>query len=112
MTARDPVLIEVIAALGAGRVVFRPIHADGEYGVHGCCEPSGVISINPAIEICSTAIHEALHRLRPGWSERRVRAWENKLVRSLSDKEIDRLYAVILSVAQVSRRPLRLEVDE
>ena len=107
---RDPLLIELIAAIGAGHIDLRPIHAEGET-VQGCCETDGKITINPAHEIVSTCLHEAIHRMRPKWSERRVRANEAKLMHGLTDAEVDRLYQVILSVAKTKKRPKKLELD-
>lgn len=101
--ARDPLLVEVIAAIGAGRLMVESIHSDEAF-VDGMMEPDGYVTINPAPSIVDTAIHEMLHRMRPQWSERAVRAKTTRLIRQLSDPEIDRLYGVILAVALKQKR--------
>jgi hypothetical protein len=104
---RDPLLIEVIAAIGAGRIDLGPIHDDDSF-VDGYAEPNGRVRINPAPAVVETALHEMLHRMRPKWSERSVRAKATRLIRALSDPEIDRLYDVILSTARLTRTPSSL----
>lgn len=104
---RDPLLIEVIAAIGAGRMELGPIHDDTEF-VDGYAEPNGKVRINPAPAVVDTVLHEMLHRMRPAWSERAVRSKATRLMRSLSDPEIDRLHDVILSKARFTRRPSSL----
>jgi hypothetical protein len=104
---RDPLLIEVIAALGAGRIDLGPIHDDESF-VDGYAERNGRVRINPAPALVDTALHELIHRLRPGFSERAVRAKTTRLMRQLSDPEIDALYGVILATAHVRKTPSSL----
>lgn len=106
----DPLLMEVLVALGAGRVAFGAIHADGEV-VHGIAEKSGAITINPAASVVDTAVHELLHRLRPAWSERSVRSRTAKIMRGLTDAEIDKFYELLLVQARRRRLPVRIEVE-
>lgn len=105
---RDPVLLEVAAAIGAGRIVIGPIHDDDSF-VHGYAEGNGKVRLNPAIEMCDTAIHELLHRLRPSWSERAVRTKTTRLMRQMSYQEIDTLYELVLARARTSKRPERYD---
>lgn len=102
---RDPMLVEVIAAIGAGRIELGPIHAADSH-VYGYCDPEddNKIRLNQAPHAVEIAIHEATHRMRPRWSERAVKARTTRLLRQLSDREIDTLYNVILSTAQVRKR--------
>lgn len=102
---RDPILIELIAAIGAGRIEFGPIHdgRDREF-IHGIARPDGSIRLNPAISAVDTALHECCHRLRPDWSERAVRTKVTRLMRQLSMPELDRIYEVILSAAHVRKK--------
>jgi len=103
---RDPVLLEVVAAIGAGRIEIGPIHDDGML-VHGFCEGSK-IRINPAIDVVDSALHECLHRLRPAWSERTVLARTTVLLRSLSNAEIDKIYELVMSVGVMKRKAAKL----
>lgn len=105
MKTRDPLLIELIAAIGAGRIAFGPIHHKKQY-VYGFCDVSddNAIRINPAPHAVDVCLHEALHRMRPKWSERSVLRKTKQLMGQLSDDEIDRLYQVILSTAKVSKK--------
>lgn len=101
---RDPILLEVVAALGAGRIEFGSIHDEKEF-VHGYTWPDGSIRINVSLDAVTTAIHECLHRMRPGWSERAVRAKTTRLLRQLSYPEIDTLYEILLATAARRKTP-------
>lgn len=98
---RDPLLLEIAAAIGAGGITIGPIHSDTQR-IHGQIE-GAKIRINPAIEMADTAIHEVIHRLRPHWSELAVRSRTAKIMRQLSDKEIDKIYELVLTTARVSK---------
>jgi hypothetical protein len=101
--SRDPLLIELIAAIGAGRIDVGPIHAKRQY-VYGWCDTSdGRVRLNPAPHAVEIALHETLHRMRPKWTERSVTSRAKKLLGEMSDQEIDRLYDVIQSVAKVRK---------
>jgi hypothetical protein len=111
---RDPLFLEVLVALGAGNLTIGPIHCDGE-AVTGYAVTSGkhkgAVRIDPSHDVCDTAIHELIHRLRPRWTERKVRAQTRIFMRYLSDAERDRLYSLVQSVARISKRPLVVEVE-
>lgn len=83
-------LVEVLAELGGGRLYERYIH-DEKMFVHG--ETTGkTITVNPAIAIADTCIHEALHAVRPAWSENYVRRTTTYLLRRISDEQIQAIY--------------------
>lgn len=83
-------LVEVLTELGAGHVYERFI-SDTKCFVHG--ETTGRrITINPAIAIVDTCLHEALHAVRPNWSENYVRNRTSWLMRRMSDEQIQALY--------------------
>jgi hypothetical protein len=111
---RDPLFLEVLVALGAGGIAFGPIHCDG-WEVTGYAvttgKHKGAVYVDPSHDVCDTVIHELIHRLRPKWSERKVRSQTRTFTRHLSDAERDRLYTLIQSVAKVKKRPLVVEVD-
>ncbi len=101
---RDPLLLELVAAIGAGRIEFGSIYSATEY-VHSITRRDGSIRINLAISTTDTALHECLHRMRPKWSERAVRARITKLMRELSLKEIDRIHDLVVASAVKRRTP-------
>ena len=101
---RDPLMIELVAAIGAGQIEVGPIHAARQY-VYGWCDTSnGKVRLNPAPHAVEIALHECLHRMRPTWKERTVSARAKRLLGQLSDEEIDRLYDVIVTTARVRKR--------
>lgn len=99
---RDPILLEIAAAVGAGRIAIGSIHDEEDF-IHGVAKPDGSIRINPVIGLCDTAIHELLHRLRPSWSERAVRTKTTRLMRQMSYAEIDKLYELVLAKAHTRK---------
>jgi len=104
-------MLEVAAAIGAGRITLDSIHDDTDF-VYGYCEGgSGKIVINPALPVVEVAIHECLHRLRWAWSEQTVQARTTRLMRQLSNAEIDRLYALILAGQPTRRRRPQTQED-
>ena len=101
---RDPLMIEIIAAIGAGRIEVGPIHSPRQY-VYGWCDTnSGRVRLNPAPHAVEICLHECIHRLRPTWTERGVNSRAKRLLGQLSDAEIDRIYEVILSVATIKHK--------
>src|SRR3990167_3920413 len=111
---RDPLLLEIAVALGAGNVTIGPIHSDAEL-VHGYCvehgQRKGAIVINPAVETVDTAIHELTHRLRPSWTERTVRQRTAAIIKTMSNREIDKFYELIQVRATRRLRPVVVETD-
>lgn len=104
---RDPLLLQVAAAIGAGRISIRAIHEDGDR-CHGVTLDDGSIAISPIPSTVDTAVHEILHRLFPRWSERTVLAKTTYLLKRMTDAEMEMLYVLIQVSAQVKKRPLRL----
>ena len=98
---RDPILLEVAAAIGAGRITIASIQMGDDEHVHGVTWPDGGIVINPMVEIVDTVLHECLHRMRPTWSEQTVKARTTRLMRGLSHAEVECLYTLVLSSATV-----------
>ena len=99
----DPLLLEIAAAIGAGRISIADIEAgEGEF-VSGLTFPDGRIVVNPKPDMVDTLIHELCHRLRPSWSERQVRRKTAELMSGLSHAEVDRLYMLMMAAATVKR---------
>jgi hypothetical protein len=94
--ARDPLLIEVLTALGAGPVssvyLIDDEHPD-DVDLLGICSDRA-IAINEAAHIVRTLIHELIHRVRPQWSERSVNRRTTQIMRAISHAEIERIYQV------------------
>jgi hypothetical protein len=103
---RDPLLLELVAGLGAGGIEIGPIHMDGEL-LHGLCEGSRVY-VDPTVSTVDTLLHELAHRMRPEWSERTVRARTAKLMGQLTRAEMDRIYAIALSTAKTRKTPKKV----
>ena len=97
MKTRDPLLLEVAAAIGAGNLRIAHIPSTRREYIHGLCDQhTGHVTINPATGTVDTAIHEMLHRLRPHWTERGVRRRTRQLMKRLSDAEVEKLYELVL----------------
>lgn len=107
----DPILLEIAAAIGAGRISIRSVQEDA-WICHGVTLDGGDISINPIPSLVDTAVHECLHRLHPTWSERTVQARTTKLMRRMSNAELDTLYVLLMASAKVKKRPLRLTTNK
>ncbi len=102
---RDPLLLEIAAAIGAGRIRLTSLASDQHQYVHGVTEEDGTITINPVPATVDTIIHECCHRLRPEWTERGVLRKTKQLMATLSDAEIDRLYVLTeISAKKRSRK--------
>jgi hypothetical protein len=104
---RDPLLIEVLAELGRGRISEDYVRSRGQHGyvVRGVTASSGHVVVNPAPEVVEVLLHEFIHRIRPGWSERTVQGRAVRLRRLLSDREIQAVYDYYQRVAvKVKRR--------
>lgn len=101
---RDPLLIEVLAELGAGRISEDYIRAENRHDkIHGLTEGQH-ITINPMHDVVDTVVHECLHRARPEMSELAVRRRTAKFMRQLTDAEIQAVYDVYQRVARKVKR--------
>jgi hypothetical protein len=104
---RDPILIEVIAALGAGGIREAFIEAH-DAKVAGYCE-GGRVTVNPIFDTVDTLIHELLHRLRPRWTERGVATRTRRLMNTLSDREVARIYELYQGIKTTRKKPIPWE---
>ncbi len=107
----DPLVLEVVAALGAGRVHAASLRdEDNPEGlwVYGMCEPPtngrATITVNEAENLIDTIIHECIHAIRPAWSERAVRGRTTRVLRSLTQAERERIHSVYAAVKHNRRR--------
>ena len=107
MKTRDPIMLEVAAAIGAGRISIASI--ENESGTDWICgytdrDDRNAIVINPMIDVVDTVIHECLHRMRPKWGEARVRRKTAELMADLSHKELEQVYVLLMTSATIKRR--------
>lgn len=101
---RDPLLIAVLAELGAGRISEDFVRSELPHvQVHGLMD-GGHIIVNPIHEIVDTLLHEATHRARPDLSEIAVRRRTAKFMRCLTDPEIQAIYDLYQKVAKKVKR--------
>lgn len=105
--SRDPILIEVLAEIGAGRIREAMVE-DPKGMVAGYCQ-GGRVTVNPVFDVVDTLIHELLHRLRPEWKERSVLARTRQLMHALSDKEIARIYELYQRIKTTRKKPIAWE---
>jgi hypothetical protein len=63
------------------------------------------VYVNPAHVLVETAIHELIHRVKPRWGERRVRAETQRIVKTFEDADVLRWYRQYQRVKTVSRKP-------
>jgi hypothetical protein len=85
-------MVRVWAELGAGRIREGWIK-DPHSFIAGHCQSSGHITVNPAVDVVDTCLHEILHRLYPQWSERYVKRTTTYLLRRMTDAEIQMFYS-------------------
>lgn len=102
---RDTLLLELVAALGAGRVTEAHIDDGPDYITSGVIE-SGHVWVDPGPETVDTVLHELIHRMRPQWSEPYVRRRVKRLMSELEAADIETIYKIYLSVRR-TRRTIR-----
>jgi hypothetical protein len=100
----DSLLLEIAAAIGAGRISIGRIEGGDDEHVHGLTWADGGVVINPQVEIVDTLLHEMTHRLRPAWSERTVRMRTKRLMNQLSHKDVDTLYTLLMTQVAMKRK--------
>jgi hypothetical protein len=83
-------IVEVLTDFGSGGISEQYI-CDAKMFVHGITK-GRAITINPAVNVVETLIHECLHRIRPNWSENYVRRTTTWLLRSLSDEQVAQVF--------------------
>jgi hypothetical protein len=100
----DALTTEVVANLEAGKRIYECVlQSEGDAWIEGAAH-EGEVWVNPAPSVLEIVFHEILHRLYPSWSERTVISRSRKILRGLSDAEVERLYGVYLRVARRSKK--------
>lgn len=94
---RDPLVLEIVAWVAAeGRLSegWRPDPDDPRrLWLQGLASGS-TVHINPVPDTLDTVIHEVLHVIRPQWTERGVRRRTSQILKSLTDGEVQTLWAI------------------
>ena len=60
---------------------------------YGCWQPDGQVLINVIPHAVDTILHELLHEARPQYSERAVRSIVGKLLKKMTEEEMQTIYA-------------------
>ncbi len=104
---RDPLILEVAAAVGAGRITIACLD-DDDYHLDGLTHVDGSIEINPSASVVLTLLHECIHRLRPKWTERSVSRKAALLMSELSAKDVQTLHDLMLVSSKRKRKPRKV----
>lgn len=92
---RNPTLDELIAQLREHPVRAQRVEeANTNRKLYGICEADGQITINEPVCLAESIVHEALHDLRPGWSEKTVRLRAANLFFRLKNNDVYRIHRV------------------
>ena len=102
------VWLQVVAELGQGNITEQYIKQDG-FHVDGLCE-GDAITINPSHQTVDTVIHEILHRVYPTRTERSIRRTTTILRKTLTDDEVQWIYAEYQKRKRTVQRPRRADV--
>lgn len=84
----DALVVAVLTRLGELPIKQAYLGKD----TYAMWEPDGTITINPAIDITDSLVHEILHELYPAWNERRVKTMTTRLITHLSDSQIKAIF--------------------
>lgn len=104
--AADPaLLLEVVGAVGAGHITAQRLDDEDDPSAvtFGICEGNGRITVDEAACVVQTLIHEAIHRVRPRWSERRVIQAEQRVFCALTRDQVEAIHRLYLSVRYARR---------
>lgn len=104
----DALLIELVAAIGAGHIQSGAIIDDDDEAdevVYGICESVGTVVVDEAVCRSEVLLHEVLHRMRPRWSEAKVNRTAARIFRRLSREQIEAIDRVYLGVRKSRKRP-------
>lgn len=91
---QSPLLLKVMARFG--EVTFKEQFIpgpDSKHYTYGLWEEGDTITINPIPSTVDTVVHEILHAIYPTYSERTILSLTRKLMRQLSDEQLQTIYA-------------------
>lgn len=92
MASRKGLLLQLMSRLGELKFEekYLPRHAGRDTEGMWCSD--GVVTVNPIPHIVDTVIHETLHEMFPKYSERAIRSLTGKLMKRLSEDEVQAIY--------------------
>lgn len=97
-------LVDVLAALGSATIESGPITTrDRGVTVLGVCEGQR-ITINEAALVVPTLVHELLHAARPAATEHAVNCLTARVLRTLTDEDVERIYCIYQRAKRRHRR--------
>jgi hypothetical protein len=107
-------LVEAVSLeLRKGLIYEAPIVGSEDHHVEGLCSwETQEITVNPAPNVVDTLIHELLHRRFPRWSENRVRLETWRVMRQMSDADVQAWYRKYRRLAKRKSKPVRLKSAE
>jgi len=100
---REPLLEDVIGAIDAAPIRERQIRHDElfVFGDHDLTD--GSITLNVPLLRVLVYLHEGLHRVRPDWTERTVRARSVQLLHALTDADVAQVNRQLVAAIRTSR---------
>jgi len=99
MTHHPHLILRIMARLGELTFEERFLPTEGQDAkgrrgyVYGQTEYDGRIIVNPIPHIVDTVIHECLHELSPNYAESAIKSLTVKLMRQLTDTNLQTIYA-------------------
>lgn len=79
--------------LRKGLIFEAPIFGANNEHIEGLCNwETQNITVNPSVSVVDTLVHELLHRRFPKWSEDRVRMHTWRVMRSLTQQDVQKWY--------------------
>lgn len=99
--------------LRKGLIFEAPIVGSADHHIEGLCNwETQEVTVNPAPNVVDTLIHELLHRRFPKWSEERVRVETWRVMRQMSDTDVQAWYRKYKRLARRKTKPVRLRSAE
>ena len=90
---RNPLLIKILAKLDGVEIHEAHIPREPGFGhIYAKWEPSGKVTINPVPHVVDSLLHEMAHEVFPAYTEIGVRSLVGKLMKQLSDEELQTIY--------------------
>jgi hypothetical protein len=93
---RDPLLTEIANAIPDAPIREQQIRDEKLFVFGDCDTQTGAIALNVPLLRVLVYLHEGLHRCRPTWSERAVRARTTQLLHTLDDAHVADLNDALL----------------
>lgn len=93
MGSRKGLLLQVMARLGELQFEEHYLPMYKNCYTEGMWHQGGRIIVNPMPHVVDTVIHECLHEMFPKYSERAICSLTGKLMKQLSEDELQAIYA-------------------